>query len=86
MTGHVTPGGLHVEVSGGPVVSRGLAVVSLRLRVGDMEGAIAPWGLVLSVVIAALLTITGWLGGELSYRHLVGVNPKRTTRSDVRHE
>ncbi|MQB02182.1 MAG: DUF2231 domain-containing protein, partial [Actinobacteria bacterium] len=33
----------------GNAVVLGLAVVSLLLRVGDMEGAIAPWGLALSV-------------------------------------
>lgn len=50
-----------------------LAFVSLLLRVDDMEGAILPWGLVLSAVIAVLLVVTGWYGGELSYRYKIGV-------------
>jgi uncharacterized membrane protein len=61
-------------------------LICLRLRVDDLEDAILPWGLLLSVLIAALLGITGWLGGELSYRHLVGVNPKGTPRAATRHE
>lgn len=32
--------------------------------------------LVLSLIVVLILTVTGWLGGELSYRHLVGVNSK----------
>lgn len=32
-----------------------------------------PLGIVLSAVVAGILTITGWFGGELSYRHRIGV-------------
>jgi uncharacterized membrane protein len=31
----------------------------------------------LSVSAAALLLLTGWMGGELSYRHRVGVAERR---------
>ncbi|MBK8027145.1 MAG: DUF2231 domain-containing protein [Chloroflexi bacterium] len=31
----------------------------------------------LSVIVTLVLVGTGWLGGELSYRHLVGVNSRR---------
>lgn len=52
-----------------------LALVNLLLRnPGGSEG-IMPWGLTLSVIIALLLVVTGWLGGELSYRHKIGVIP-----------
>ena len=51
----------------------GLSAVSLRLRLADEERAIVPWGLALSALTAAILTVTGWLGGELSYRHKIGV-------------
>ena len=49
------------------------ALVNWLLRIGDAEAAITPWGLVLSVGIAAVLVVTGWTGGELSYRHKIGV-------------
>lgn len=50
-----------------------LAFVSLLLRTADVEGAVLPGGLVLSGVIVLLLGVTGWYGGELSYRHKIGV-------------
>lgn len=50
-----------------------LAFISLLLRVADVEGAVLPWGLVLSALISGGLVVSGWYGGELSYRHKVGV-------------
>ncbi len=50
-----------------------LAFISLLLRVNDMDGAVLPWGLLLSAVIAVILVVTGWYGGELSYRYKIGV-------------
>jgi uncharacterized membrane protein len=50
-----------------------LSLVSWLLRLGDPASAIVPWGLTLSLVVAAILGITGWAGGELSYRHRIGV-------------
>lgn len=43
------------------------------LRIGDPSGFVSPWGVVLSLVTVALLGVTGWTGGELSYRHQIGV-------------
>ena len=57
----------------GNVVALTLSAVSLRLRLADEERAVVPWGLALSGVTALILTVTGWMGGELSYRHKVGV-------------
>lgn len=57
----------------GNVTVLGLSAVSLRLRLADEERAVVPWGLGLSALSAAILAVTGWLGGELSYRHRVGV-------------
>lgn len=51
-----------------------LAAVNLGLRWEEAAQAISPWGLTLSVLTAALLGITGWAGGEMSYRHKVGVD------------
>lgn len=50
-----------------------LAGINWAQRLADTAGSIVPWGLVLSLVIVALLGITGWAGGELSYRYRVGV-------------
>jgi uncharacterized membrane protein len=51
----------------------GLSAVSWFLRTGDAAAAVIPTGLALSVVVALILLVTGWLGGELAYRYLVGV-------------
>lgn len=50
-----------------------LAAISWVLRVGDPAAAVRPWGITLSTIIALILLVTGWLGGELSYRHRIGV-------------
>jgi len=51
-----------------------LSIVSfyLRWRYGAVA-AILPWGLVLSTVVFALLLFSGWKGGELVFRHHVGM-------------
>jgi uncharacterized membrane protein len=59
----------------------GLAAVNLVGRILSGEDFVVPWGLALSSVIGALLAVTGWFGGELSYRHLIGVDP-RTSDDD----
>jgi len=62
--------------AGGNVAALGLSTVNLLGRRRDPAEAVAPTGLVLSVVTASILLVTGWLGGELSYRHRVGVTPE----------
>ena len=57
----------------GNAAALGLAAISFRLRSEDPEGSVVPAGLALSAGVAALLTVTGWLGGELSYRHGIGM-------------
>ncbi len=58
----------------GNLIAVTLAAISWGLRVteGPAE-AVLPWGLTLSVLIAGILAYTGWKGGELAYRHRVGV-------------
>lgn len=51
-----------------------LAATSWLVRLGDPVAAALPWGLGLSGLAAGALTITGWAGGELPYRHLIGVS------------
>jgi uncharacterized membrane protein len=50
-----------------------LSLFNWLLRLDDPAAAVLPWGLVLSLVVAAILGVTGWAGGELSYRHRIGV-------------
>jgi uncharacterized membrane protein len=40
--------------------------VNCWLRLGDHAAAIMPTGLVLSVIVALILVVTGWAGGELA--------------------
>jgi len=51
-----------------------LAALNLFLRWRDPEAAVAPFGILLSAICVGLLAITGWLGGEMVYRHGVGVS------------
>lgn len=53
-----------------------LAAVNAWRRMGDPVAAIQPTGLALSIAVVLLLVLTGWLGGELAYRHRVGVVPR----------
>lgn len=52
-----------------------LSLASLRLRAERPERNILPWGLAISALTASMLLITGWLGGELTYRYQIGVRP-----------
>lgn len=53
----------------------GLTAANLGLRGDDDHVPFA--GAMLTVAAAALLLLTGWMGGELSYRHRVGVAARR---------
>jgi len=63
-------GWLHM---GGNVAAMVLSLINLVLRQGNPAEPIVYTGLAISVVVASLLGITGWFGGELSFRHKVGV-------------
>ena len=63
-------GWLHM---GGNVAVMVLSLINLVLRQGNPAQPIVYTGLALSVVVATLLGITGWFGGELSFRHKIGV-------------
>jgi uncharacterized membrane protein len=57
----------------GNAAALGLSAASLALRRRDSAAAVVPVGLALSLATGSLLLVTGWLGGELSYRHRIGV-------------
>lgn len=63
-------GWLHM---GGNVAALVLSLINLLLRQGNPAEPIVFTGLGLSIVVASLLGVTGWFGGELSFRHKVGV-------------
>jgi len=56
----------------GNVVALGLAAVNLAMR-RDRDDEPSTGDIALSALTAALVGATGWLGAELSYRHMVGV-------------
>lgn len=49
-----------------------LAATNLNLRWDDPASAVLPWGMVVSVVLALMVMIAGWLGGTLTFRHGIG--------------
>lgn len=52
----------------------GLSAVSLALR-QRADRRVPAAAMALTLLAAVLLAVTGWLGGELSYRHRIGVEP-----------
>ncbi|PRP93685.1 DUF2231 domain-containing protein [Enhygromyxa salina] len=60
-----------------------LATVNLILRGGDTIVHILPVGLTLSIVSTGLLLVSGWYGGELAYRHKIGVIGHDPTTRDA---
>ena len=50
-----------------------LTAVNLFLRLRDPVEAILPVGLILSLLVGTLTSVSGWYGAELSYRHKIGV-------------
>jgi uncharacterized membrane protein len=57
----------------GNVTAMLLAAFNLLLRWRDAADGIVPTGLVVSAAVALLLAFTGWRGGDLVFRHRVGV-------------
>jgi uncharacterized membrane protein len=58
-----------------------LEIVNVFVHSRDAYTSVVPDGLVLSAVSVAIFAVTAWLGGELVYRHGVGV---RAAREEVR--
>lgn len=57
----------------GNVAAMMLTLVNWVLRWNNVEGAAFPVGLIISLIVASLLGITGWFGAELVYRHKIAV-------------
>ena len=54
------------------VMALALAGANAQLRLADPVAAVLPWGLVLSAVMAGMVTVAGWIGGTLTFGHGVG--------------
>jgi uncharacterized membrane protein len=50
-----------------------LTAINLSLRWDNHIGGLLPWGLILSLIVGSLASLSGWFGAELSYRHKIGV-------------
>ncbi|HEY9909273.1 MAG TPA: DUF2231 domain-containing protein [Thermosynechococcaceae cyanobacterium] len=57
----------------GNVAALSLSLASFVLRWGNQTGAVLPIGLIISLLVAVLIAVTGWYGAELIYRHKVAV-------------
>ncbi|MDO8939489.1 MAG: DUF2231 domain-containing protein [Methylicorpusculum sp.] len=55
------------------VMTLSLASFNWLLRYND-ENVFDPWGLYISLLTAALITVTSVLGGQMVYHHAVGVH------------
>jgi uncharacterized membrane protein len=59
--------------AGGNVLAVLIELYSFYTRYRHGAAAVVPTGLVLSLVVTLILLFTGWKGGELVFRHRVGV-------------
>jgi uncharacterized membrane protein len=50
-----------------------LTLGNILIRLYRPEQYLVSWGLLISAVVATLLAVSGWFGGELTFRHKVGV-------------
>ncbi|SRR5579883_887575 len=65
-----TAGWAHLILNVSAIV---LTTINLLVRLSNQISSILPWGLILSVIVATLLGVSGWYGGELIYRHKIAV-------------
>ena len=64
-----------------------LALANLLYRLDEGLGAgVIPFGLILSAVVVAILLVTGWLGGELVFRHRIGVTTDKKAPEISEHQ
>jgi uncharacterized membrane protein len=77
---HRTAGWAHMIANVAALV---LSLVNFGLRLSDPATTILPIGLTLSLIVATLLLVGGWFGGELTFRHKVGVIGLGETQTTV---
>jgi len=58
----------------GNLIAVVLAAISVYVRYrGGIETSVLPWGMTTSFLVVLILLFTGWKGGEMTFRHHVGV-------------
>jgi uncharacterized membrane protein len=57
----------------GNALALALSIVNAFVHSRDGYSSVVPLGLTLSVLVVAILAVTGWNGWEMVYRHGVGV-------------
>ena len=55
-----------------------LSLFNLFIRFGDAEAPVLSLGLPISAAVVLILMFTGWRGGDLIYRHRVGIPDDET--------
>jgi uncharacterized membrane protein len=58
----------------GNTLALALSIINAFVHSRDAYTSVVPTGLVLSGLVVAILAITAWNGGEMVYRHGVGVS------------
>ncbi len=53
----------------------------LQRMAGDHGAMVLPFGIILSAVVVLIFLLTGWLGGELVFRHHIGMIDDRSEAS-----
>jgi uncharacterized membrane protein len=66
----------------GNVAALSLTLINWLTRLNNPSDAVLPLGLILSLIVASLLGLTGWYGAELVYRHKVAVIGTNGRRED----
>ena len=61
----------------GNAVALILAAISLYLRISEGNQTVTSTELILSILVVAIFAVTGWLGGEMVFRHGVGMAGER---------
>lgn len=56
-----------------------LSAANFAVHMRDGEMAVLPTGIALSAIVATLLAFSAWMGGELVFRHGVGVHLREPT-------
>lgn len=65
-----TAGWIHMYAN---ITALVLTAINLGLRLGNPISNLLFTGLILSVIVATVLGVSGWYGGELVYRHKIAV-------------
>jgi uncharacterized membrane protein len=53
-----------------------LATINAFVHARDGYTSVVPTGLILSALVVLILLVTSWMGGDMVYRHRVGVRPE----------